>query len=179
MANGITVVRTLVAVALGVVAITTADMWLLVAGYAVYWIGDMLDGAAARWLDQETRNGAVFDIICDRACTCPLAAAYLVQSPDAALPLGVFLVQFMVLDCMLSLAFLYWPISGPNEFYRVDALVHRLNWSPVAKATNTALVIVLVITGQVLAATIAAVVVLGVKVWSAHRVLRLLRERAS
>ncbi|MGL4744298.1 MAG: hypothetical protein ACRCZD_08995, partial [Phycicoccus sp.] len=82
-------------------------------------------------------------------------------------------------DSLLSLAFLHWPISGPNDFGRVDAVVHRLNWSPVAKATNTAAVVVLVVSGQVVAATVAAVAVTTVKAWSAHRVLRLLRDGRS
>ena len=50
----------------------------------------------------------------------------------------VFLLSFMVLDTMLSLAFLCWPILGPNDFHVVDRRVWLLNWSPPAKAANTA-----------------------------------------
>ncbi|MGL5911888.1 MAG: CDP-alcohol phosphatidyltransferase family protein, partial [Phycicoccus sp.] len=76
VANGITLVRTLGAVVLGLTALATSTVWPAALGYVVYWLGDMLDGAAARWLDQETRLGAVLDIVCDRACTCTLATAY-------------------------------------------------------------------------------------------------------
>ncbi|MGL5817880.1 MAG: CDP-alcohol phosphatidyltransferase family protein [Phycicoccus sp.] len=177
--NAITLVRTTGAVVLGVAAIATAAVWPVVVGYVVYWLGDVLDGAAARWLDQETRHGAVLDIVCDRACTCILVAAYLVHVPEAALPLCVFLLQFTVLDTLLSLSFLHWPILGPNDFGQVDTAVHRLNWTPLAKTANTALVLVLVVSGQVVAATAAATAILTVKAWSTHRVLGLLRHRRS
>ena len=59
------------------------------------------------------------------------------------LPLAVvFLLSFMVLDTMLSLAFLCWPLVSPNDFHLVDHRVWRLNWSPLAKAANTAGVVV-------------------------------------
>ena len=50
----------------------------------------------------------------------------------------VFLLSFMVLDTMLSLAFLCWPVVSPNYFDAVDRRVWQLNWSPAAKAANTA-----------------------------------------
>jgi hypothetical protein len=73
--NAITAVRTAGSVGLAVAALTHRSAHLLVAAYLVYWIGDILDGAAARALGQETRTGAVFDIVADRACTSACAAA--------------------------------------------------------------------------------------------------------
>ncbi|MET7966358.1 CDP-alcohol phosphatidyltransferase family protein [Micromonospora sp. NPDC005305] len=72
-AHAITAVRTVVAVGLGVTALAQRSPALLIAAYATYWVGDIADGAAARALGQETRVGAVFDIVADRACTatCP------------------------------------------------------------------------------------------------------------
>ncbi|HEX2145742.1 MAG TPA: CDP-alcohol phosphatidyltransferase family protein [Glycomyces sp.] len=143
--NVVTLVRTVVSMALAVPAITEASVRLAVAAYLVYWVGDILDGLLARRLGQETRVGAVFDILSDRACTSLCVAALLVLRPDMALPLTIFLVQFMVLDCMLSLAFLRWPLLSPNYFYEVHRGVYQWNWSPPAKALNTGGLVVLVL----------------------------------
>jgi CDP-diacylglycerol--glycerol-3-phosphate 3-phosphatidyltransferase len=79
--NAITAVRTAGSVGLAVAALTHRSAHLLVAAYLVYWVGDILDGAAARALRQETRAGAVFDIVADRACTSACAAALIVCCP--------------------------------------------------------------------------------------------------
>ncbi|GAA1664762.1 hypothetical protein GCM10009830_07880 [Glycomyces endophyticus] len=143
--NAVTLVRTVVAMGLALPAVVLESMWLAVAAYLVYWVGDVLDGMLARWLGQETRVGAVFDILSDRACTALCAAALLVLLPGMWVPVGIFLVQFMVIDCMLSLSFLYWPIDSPNYFYEVHRGVYRWNWSPPAKALNTSGLVVLVL----------------------------------
>ncbi len=171
--NVVTVVRTVAAVALGIAALLQRSPELLVVAYATYWIGDMLDGWSARRLGQETRIGAVLDILSDRACTAVLAGAFLVLQPDAAVPMAVFLLQFMVLDCVLSLAFLGWPIKGPNDFHLVDRLVYRLNWSPPAKALNTSAVVLAMLLGWVAVALIIGVGLCVLKAWSARRVLTL------
>jgi CDP-diacylglycerol--glycerol-3-phosphate 3-phosphatidyltransferase len=135
--NAVTAVRTVIAVGLAVAAITQVSVRFLIAAYLVYWIGDILDGLSARALGQETRFGAVFDIVSDRACFALCATGLLVIRPDAALPVAVFLLHFLVLDCQLSLAFLRWPIVSPNYFYQVHAGVYRWNWWPPAKVLNT------------------------------------------
>lgn len=171
--NGVTVARTVAAVIVGIAALLNRSPELLVGAYAIYWVGDMLDGWSARQLGQETRIGAVLDILSDRACTSVLACALLVLRPDAAVPMAVFLLQFMVLDCVLSLAFLGWPIKSPNDFHLVDRLVYRLNWSPPAKALNTSAVVLAMLLGWfVLALTIATGLVV-LKAWSARRALTL------
>jgi len=176
VANGVTVVRTVLAVGLGLVGVATGDLAVLAVAYAVYWVGDILDGWAARRLDQETRLGAVLDIVSDRACTAVLCAG-LVAHVAGVLPVAVvFLLSFMVLDTMLSLAFLCWPLVSPNEFHLVDYHVWRLNWSPPAKAVNTAAVVLAVVVGLPVLAVGIAVAVLGVKVYSAGRVLALLER---
>lgn len=173
--NGITLVRTLAGVVLAVLAIVEASVPLAVAAYVVYWVGDMLDGLSARLLGQETRLGAVFDIISDRACTSLCAGALLVLRPDMAVPLGIFLVQFMVVDTMLSLAFLYWPVVSPNYFYEVHRGVYRWNWSPPAKALNTGGLVVLVLVSPTpLWPAALAVAVLVVKVASLVAVAKIL-----
>ncbi len=78
----------------------------------------------------------------------------------------VFLVSFAVVDTMLSLSFLRWNLLGPNDFHLVDRTVWLVNWSPVAKAVNTAGVVGLAVLGVYRLALLLAVVVLVVKVWS-------------
>lgn len=172
--NGITLIRTLAAVTLGVAALVSGSVPLLVVAYGVYWVGDMLDGLAARLLDQETRAGAVLDIVSDRACTAVLCVGLVALAPEVAVVALVFLPSFMVLDTMLSLAFLCWPVISPNHFHRVDRRVWALNWSMPAKAANTAGVIGAVAIGQYQVALVVALAVLAVKLWSAVAVARLL-----
>jgi CDP-diacylglycerol--glycerol-3-phosphate 3-phosphatidyltransferase len=172
--NAITVVRTAVAMALAVAALMSASAALTVAAFLVYWTGDMLDGFFARLLGQETRFGAVLDILCDRACCSLCVAALLVLRPDMAVPLTVFLVQFMVVDCQLSLAFLRWPLRSPNQFGAVHRGVYRWNWSPPAKAVNTAALVGLVLLAPSPWYPLAlALAVLAVKVASSVVVERL------
>jgi len=171
--NLITLVRTVAAVALGIAALVARSPELLLTAYATYWIGDMLDGWSARLLGQETRIGAVLDILSDRACMGVLAGACLALRPDTAAPMAVFLLQFMVLDCLLSLAFLGWPIQSPNDFHVVDRLVYRLNWSPPAKALNTSAVVLAMLLGWVALALAIGLALTVLKGWSARRVLTL------
>ena len=114
------------------------DLALLVVAYGVFWAGDIADGWSARRLGQETRAGAVFDIVCDRACTGILCVGLVASVPSALPVVVVFVLSFMVLDSMLSMAFLCWPVLSPNYFHVVDRRVWQLNWSPLAKAANTA-----------------------------------------
>jgi phosphatidylglycerophosphate synthase len=164
--NVITAVRTAGSVGLAVAALSHRSAHLLVAAYLIYWVGDILDGVTARALGQETRTGAVFDIVADRACTSACAAALIVLRPATALPVAVFLVQFMVIDQLLSLMFLRWPLLSPNYFATVDRRIYRWNWSPPAKALNTAAVVLLAIFAPAAVAVAFAVGVAAVKVAS-------------
>jgi len=178
-ADVITGVRTLAAVVLGVLSLQLHDPALLVAAYAAYWIGDVLDGAVARRTGTERRAGAVLDIVADRTCAGLLAVCFLVFRPDMAVPVALFVVQFMLVDCVLSLSFLRWPIRSPNYFYVVNRAVHRLNWSVPAKAANTALLlIVMVAVGSPLLASLLAAAQLVLKAASLSVVARLLAAAA-
>lgn len=172
--NYITAARTVAAVAVGVAALAAGSVALIAVAYAIYWLGDMLDGWAARRLGQETRAGAVLDIVSDRACTAVLCVGLVALVPGIAVLAVVFLLSFMVLDTMLSLAFLCWPIVSPNYFHEVDRRVWAWNWSPPAKAANTAGVIAAIVLGQYPLALGIALAVLVVKLWSAAAVVRLL-----
>jgi CDP-diacylglycerol--glycerol-3-phosphate 3-phosphatidyltransferase len=172
--NVVTATRTAIAVVLGAIAVATGDLRLLAVAYAVFWVGDIADGWSARKLGQETRAGAVFDIVCDRACTGILCVGLVASVPSALPVVVVFVLSFMVLDSMLSMAFLCWPVLSPNYFHFVDRRVWQLNWSPMAKAANTAGVVGALALELFSVALVVAVVVLGIKLWSARRVIRLL-----
>lgn len=175
--NAVTLLRTIAAMTIGLAGVAAHRPALLVLAYVVYWAGDMLDGWAARRLGQETRLGAVFDIVSDRACTSVLGVGLLAHQP-AVLPLVlVFLLSFMVLDTMLSLSFLCWPLLSLNDFHQVDHRVWLLNWSPAAKAANTAGVVAAVALGFYVVGLALALLVVVIKVWSAARVLRLVEEQ--
>ncbi|WP_433288907.1 CDP-alcohol phosphatidyltransferase family protein [Micromonospora sp. CA-244673] len=174
--NYITAIRTIAAVTLGVVALVAGSVALLAVAYGIYWLGDVLDGWAARRLGQETRAGAVLDIVSDRACTAVLCVGLVSLVPDVAAVALVFLLSFLVLDTMLSLAFLCWPVISPNYFHLVDRRVWALNWSPLAKAANTAGVVGAIAFGQYRLALGVAVAVVAVKLWSAAAMVRLLER---
>lgn len=177
-ANAITVGRTLAAVALGLAATTaeTTDsaLRLLVASLAVYWAGDVLDGAWARWFDVETRFGGVLDVVCDRACALVFYVGVAWHLPGLAVPVGVYLLEFAVVDMVLSLAFVSWPLISPNYFYLVDRTLWRWNWSKPAKAVNSAaFAVLLLVTQSVWLCTAIAVALLALKVASMVRLVRL------
>lgn len=176
--NLVTLTRTVLAVALASVAIVETAPQLLLLAYIAYWVGDILDGWLARRLERETRLGAVLDIVSDRACTAMVCSGLLVLYPHLTVVVVPFLLSFMVLDTVLSMAFLCWPLKSPNYFGQVDSLVYRLNWSPPAKALNTAGVVLLGALGWMWAALVLVLVLVAVKVWSTVRVQRLLTDVA-
>lgn len=172
--NVVTAVRTLGTVTCWGVALTTGTSGWLLAALLCYWIGDVADGLLARLTHRETRTGAMLDVLADRLSVCLVVVSYVTLHPQVALPAAVFLLQFVVLDAYLTLAFGRWSLKSPNYFGLVDATVYRLNWSPPAKVTNTAVVVLVVlITGSVPAATALAATVLAVKAYSAVRLARL------
>lgn len=172
--NLITLTRTFGSLLLVFAAIGLHRPGLLFAGLAVYWAGDVLDGWVARRTDSETRTGAVLDILSDRLCCGVFYVSYAHLHPDMLLPIGIFLAQFMVIDSVLSLAFLAWPLRSPNYFYLVSPRVYRLNWSPLGKVTNSSLLLLVMITTSSLwLPTAITVAVLAVKMYSLVLVQRL------
>ncbi|WP_249423934.1 CDP-alcohol phosphatidyltransferase family protein [Nocardioides coralli] len=166
-ATVITGVRTVASLALCLAAATEQSLVLLVAGLAVYWVGDILDGAVARWRGCETRIGAVLDIMSDRLNCAAFYLGLCWLDPGVVVPVGVYLTSFMVVDSFLSLAFLAWPIRSPNYFYAVDERIWRWNWSKPAKAVNSSLFAVLLLVDQLWwVAMVTAVALLGLKLVS-------------
>lgn len=170
----VTGVRTICALGLGVAAAYVGDLRLLVASLIVYWVGDSLDGLVARWTDTETRLGAALDIHCDRLCAAVFYAGLAYLEPEVALPALLYLANFIVIDCWLSLTFLAWPIRSPNYFYMVDKLIWQLNWSHPGKAVNSALFAVILLTTRSVWLGLAILLVLvAVKIFSVARILRI------
>ena len=94
--------------------------------------------------------------------------------PGFVLPVLLYLVEFMVVDCILSIAFLAWPIRSPNYFYVVDRRIWLWNWSKPAKAANSAIfAVILLVTGLPWLAVAIAVTLLAVKWASLVRLTRL------
>ena len=173
-ATMITVVRTVAAVALAAWAAVDRDLTLLVVSLAVYWVGDMLDGLVARVRGCETRAGAVMDILCDRFCAAAFYLGLVWLQPEHVIPVMVFLAEFMVVDCFLSLAFLAWPLRSPNYFYVVDRTLWLWNWSKPAKAANSAIFAVfLLVTGWTWMALVIALALLALKTASMARLARI------
>jgi CDP-diacylglycerol--glycerol-3-phosphate 3-phosphatidyltransferase len=173
-ANLVTLVRTVAAVVLAGMAVGAQSLELLLGSLAVYWVGDILDGAVARVRGCETRIGAVLDILSDRFCAAAFYLGLAWLQPELVLPIMVYLAEFMVLDCFLSLAFLAWPIRSPNYFYVVDRPLWQWNWSKPAKAANSAVfAVILLVTGAPLLGVVIAGALLVLKSVSLVRLGRL------
>ncbi|HET6698386.1 MAG TPA: CDP-alcohol phosphatidyltransferase family protein [Nocardioidaceae bacterium] len=173
-ATWVTFVRTLVSVVLSAVAATQGSLPLLVVALAVYWAGDMLDGLVARVRGCETRTGAVLDILSDRFCAAAFYVGLVWLQPELAAPVFVYLAEFMVIDCFVSLAFLAWPLRSPNYFFVVDRPLWRWNWSTPAKTANSSLfAVLLLVTGWVWLGVAIAVALLALKLASLVRLVRL------
>jgi CDP-diacylglycerol--glycerol-3-phosphate 3-phosphatidyltransferase len=173
-ATVITGVRTVASVVLAATAAYEQSLTLLVVALVVYWVGDMLDGFYARVRDCETRIGAVLDIMCDRfnAAAFYIGLAWL--QPDLSPAIFVYLAEFMVVDCFLSIAFLAWPVRSPNYFFVVDRPIWLWNWSKPAKAVNSALfAVLLLVTGWMWVGLAIATALLVLKCVSLHRLVRI------
>lgn len=168
--NLITLTRTLLALVLAATAVSSGSRRLLVAALLSYWVGDILDGIVARALHQETRAGALFDVLADRACCVAFWLPWAVWHPGVTVPVFLYLFEFVLVDGLLSSLWLAWPLTSCNYVERVDGPVWRLNWWPPAKSVNTAaLVIFAVVWHLPVVATLLVAAVLAVKTWSLLR----------
>ena len=173
-ATVITFVRAIASVVLAAMGAHQQSLTLLVVALGVYWVGDMLDGFYARVRDCETRIGAVLDIMCDRfnAAAFYIGLAWL--QPDLSPAIFVYLAEFMVIDCFLSIAFLAWPIRSPNYFFVVDRTIWLWNWSKPAKAVNSALfAVLLLVTGWMWVGLVIATALLVLKCVSLRRLAQI------
>ena len=84
----------------------------------------------------------------DRFCAAAFYVGLMWLHPTSRRPVLIYLAEFMVVDCFLSLAFLAWPIRSPNYFFVVDRPLWLWNWSQPGKAVNSALfAVLLLVTG--------------------------------
>jgi CDP-diacylglycerol---glycerol-3-phosphate 3-phosphatidyltransferase len=174
LASAITLARTVGCLVAVTWSVATGQVWLLFVGLAVHWLGDVADGILARGRREETRAGAVLDIVCDRLCIALYYVSYGNLHHSMLVPIAIFLFQFMVLDAHLSLTFLNYPLSSLNYYNLVDRVVYLWNWSPVGKALNSgALVVLMLTTRSPLACAVFAVAITTVKVVSLARVHRI------
>ena len=172
-ANAVTALRIVACVAMFAVAAALHSAAWNLAGLGLFWLLDIADGWLARRLDQETRLGAQFDILADRLLVAFFYMNHLAWHHELVVPVALFLVQFMLLDHHLSNQFLRWDLLSPNYFYEVDPIIWRLNWSPVAKLGNTALVtLLLVVAHAPVWATAASLGLIAVKLYSLGRLFR-------
>jgi CDP-diacylglycerol---glycerol-3-phosphate 3-phosphatidyltransferase len=173
-ATVVTGVRTVVAVTLAGVAAHQGSLRLLIAALVVYWLGDMLDGFVARVRGCETRIGATLDILCDRFCAAAFYIGLMWLEPQFAPAVLVYLAEFMVVDCFLSLAFLAWPVRSPNYFFVIDRTLWLWNWSKPGKAVNSSLfAVLLLVTGWVWVGVAIATALLVMKSASLVRLGRI------
>lgn len=173
-ATVITLVRTVAAVVLAAWAAYDDSLTLLVASLVTYWIGDMADGFYARVRGCETRIGAVLDILCDRFNAAAFYVGLAWLQPDLSPAIFVYLAEFMVIDCFLSIAFLAWPVRSPNYFFVIDRPIWLWNWSKPAKAINSALfAVLLLVTGWMWVGLVIASALLVLKCVSLARLARI------
>jgi CDP-diacylglycerol--glycerol-3-phosphate 3-phosphatidyltransferase len=173
-ATVITFVRTVISVVLAAQAAREESLTLLVVALVVYWAGDSLDGFVARIRGCETRIGAVLDILCDRFCAAAFYLGLVWLHHEYALPVFVYLAEFMVVDCFLSIAFLAWPVRSPNYFYVIDRTIWLWNWSKPAKAVNSSLfAVLLLVTHQAWLGAVIATALLVMKCVSLVRLGRI------
>ncbi len=166
-ATVITFVRTVLAAGVMLLAARESNMTLLLVGLGIYWGGDILDGFVARTTDTETRWGAILDIVSDRFCAATYYIGFVWMVPHMWWPVAIFLFEFMVIDAVLSLAFLAWPLTSPNYFYLVDQRIWRWNWSKPGKAVNSAAVAILLeVTKNVWVGAVVAIALLTLKIVS-------------
>lgn len=144
---------------------------LLTIALVVYWVGDMLDGQVARRMHHETRIGAVLDIMSDRFCSAAFYFGLAWLHPEFTIPVLLYLAEFMVIDCFLSIAFLAWKVRSPNYFYVIDPTIYRLNWSHPAKAVNSALFAVFLLVTQL--AWVGGIIAGGLLVFKTVMLVRL------
>lgn len=144
-ANGVTLLRTLGGLILFSIAAISHNPYWNLAGLALYWLLDCLDGFLARVLSQETQFGAQLDILSDRFLMAFFYLNYLSMHPDLVVVIALFLFEFMVIDHYLSNQFLRWRLLSPNYFFMVDRPIWWLNWSAPGKFFNSGVVTILLL----------------------------------
>lgn len=171
----ITFFRFMVSLIFFILAIHRMDITYNYIGLVIHWIGDVLDGNYARIFKQETIVGAEFDLIADRIEILFFFVIFLMFYPHLYLPVTVYIFNFAFIDLFLCYQFVKFDIISINYFYRVDPLVHKWNFSILAKILNSSVIILLLIfLPQLwLLTTGLALGWIGIKSYSIYRLLKL------
>jgi len=150
---------------------TQEPSWfLLVSGWLVFWIGDLLDGFAARSLDLETRAGALFDSVCDRVSMLWLLLALRAVTDWWSVWSTAFVALFCVIDLLISMSFLRLNLVSPIYFWLIDSPTWALNWHPIAKALSLAPFVLISVVESEKWAGSYCLLYLGVKAFSLGRI---------
>lgn len=170
LASLITLIRTGGAVIGAGIAWSSHDIHYLIGGLIIYWVGDAIDGIIARLMQQETQLGAIFDIMSDRLSVLVIYLAFVTFAPELLWVVLAFVLQFVVIDGILSLSFLRFNLLSINYFYLVDEIIYRLNWSMTAKVmTSTVFMLTLLIWRNVWLSSAVVVIVYAIKIYSLVR----------
>ena len=138
--NVITVIRFVGSLVFFMLAIVKMNPTFNFIGLGIHYIGDMADGNWARLFKQETILGAEIDIIADRVEFLMFYSIFLVFNPELVVPVALFVVNFAFIDFYLSYQFPKFGLISINHFNRVDQIVHKLNFSFLAKPINTVVI---------------------------------------
>jgi CDP-diacylglycerol--glycerol-3-phosphate 3-phosphatidyltransferase len=174
-ANIITLLRLGGSLVFFVLAVVRQSPAMNFIGLGIHWLGDLLDGFCARKARQETILGAEIDIIADRVEVLFFYVNFLHFHPGLWLPTAIYILDFAFVDFYLSYQFLKYDIISPNYFYKVDRTVYAWNFSPAGKFANSTVVTLVLIFLPALwpAAAVFALGLIGVKVYSIRRLLRI------
>ena len=174
-ANVITLLRLTGSLVFFVLAVVRQSPAMNFIGLGIHWLGDLLDGFCARKARQETILGAEIDIIADRVEVLFFYVNFIHFHPALSIAAAIYILDFAFVDFYLSHQFLKYDIISPNYFYKVDRTVYAWNFSPAGKFANSTVVTLVLIFLPALwpAAAVFAFGLIGVKVYSIRRLLRI------
>jgi len=174
-ANILTIIRIIICLSLYAAAILYKNPLYNYIGFFTHWILDYIDGFIARHFKQETVLGAEWDIIADRLEIIIFYIIFLHFKPELILPSMLYLIDYAFIDFYLSYQFVKFNIISPNYFDQVDGIVYKLNFSPLAKFSNSSVVtLTLIFLPQLwIAVSIYASGLIFVKSYSVYRLLTL------
>ncbi len=177
--NIITLLRFALSLTFFILAIYKMDITYNYVGLTIHWLGDVADGWYARFFKQETIVGAEMDLIAVRVEILFFFVIFLVFNPQLYLPVTIYIFNFAFLDFFLGYQFNKFNIISINYFYKIDPVVHKWNFSNLAKLFNSTVVIFLLILLPKLwlLTIVLAVSLVGIKSYSIYRILKLRQIR--
>jgi hypothetical protein len=137
LANGVTCVRAVLITSILALAAVWASREMLLLALVASWATDALDGFAARHFRCESILGAQLDYNVDRlVATAAIVAAAMISRGDPLVLVASATVwlQYGAFDQLICCQFLRCDaLWSPDDFWTIDEMTWRLNWSPAAK----------------------------------------------